>query len=580
MRCFKLFYLFLFFSFPLQAQQALKDSLIHQSTIQTGEDKLFYLYELVKLTLGTYEHIYYLDLLEKEALRQGDHQSYVRALANKVTYYYNVDTETDSLFYYANIAKEFALKYHNYEAYFDVETHIINKHIRNASYEIAIYQAKALFDKAKELNSIDGEIAAYECQGIAYTYAGRPGEAIAPLKSGIDLLIRYRPDRITYLMELYFHLIQALHVTGDYASAINYCEQLDKLFVDFESNKKGTKYENLFMDDYRLQLEAMYALNYALSGEQGKAKEALERADVYAEQEMDELYYQQLNYAYAHYYYAITDYVKALEYLEKTILFYKEYALNQFLKAAELKADILADMHQYREAFVLNKEIAHLRDSLATENFTRQMAEQRTIYQVDKLEYEAARHQLRNKYILAIAVGLIFAVVLLTIIVFIIRRNAIRLKEKNYKLYQQLKERDEQSKFQIYKSKEEKTPAKSKSLQEQVLFERILLYLQQTSYFLEPDITREKLALKLGTNRQYLCDAIQEATGQTFNDFINNLRLEYAKDMLLNNHDNSIEDIFYSSGFTNKSTFYRLFRKKYGLTPVEVREIERENVAI
>lgn len=580
MKCISIVSLFLFFSFTLQAQQALKDSLIEQSAVQAGEDKLFYLYELAKLTLGTDENVYYLNVLEQEALRQRSDYYYMAALANKATYYYNMGLKPDSFLYYSGKAKEFALKESFYDFYFDVESYVINMHVKSANYELAIYQAKELFDKAKELNSTDGEISAYECMGVAYIYAGRPGEAIAPLKSGIELLLEYRPDRITYMMEFYFYLILALYEYGDYASAISYCDRLDVILVEFEANKKGTRYENLFMDDYLLQLAVMYALNYTASGELIRAKEALDRAEVYAVQEMDELYYQQLNSGYAHYYYATADYVKALEYLERAISFYETSLFNELPAALELKADILAGMQQYREAFDLSKRVSFMRDSLATENFTRQMAEQRTIYQVDRLENETTRHQLRNKYILAVVVGLVFVVVLLVVIVFIIRRNAIRLKEKNYRLYQQLKEQSKQSPLHIYSVKGNKAVAKSKSLQERALFERIISHLQQTSGFLEPDISREKLALDLGTNRQYLCDAIQEATGQTFNDFLNNLRLEYAKDLLLNDPDRSVEDIFYSSGFSNKSTFYRLFRKKYGLTPVEVKEIEHGNVAI
>ncbi len=55
------------------------------------------------------------------------------------------------------------------------------------------------------------------------------------------------------------------------------------------------------------------------------------------------------------------------------------------------------------------------------------------------------------------------------------------------------------------------------------------------------------------------------------------MRLEHARELLsLPNTELTIEAIAIDSGFGSRNTFYRLFREKYGLTPVEFRKLANE----
>jgi AraC-like DNA-binding protein len=56
---------------------------------------------------------------------------------------------------------------------------------------------------------------------------------------------------------------------------------------------------------------------------------------------------------------------------------------------------------------------------------------------------------------------------------------------------------------------------------------------------------------------------------QSFNDYCNECRVEYAKVLMLEgkSSDMTIEAVGILSGFTNRSTFFRAFKKFEGISP-------------
>lgn len=92
-------------------------------------------------------------------------------------------------------------------------------------------------------------------------------------------------------------------------------------------------------------------------------------------------------------------------------------------------------------------------------------------------------------------------------------------------------------------------------------------------YFLDYDINLSTLALKLGTNRQYLSNYINKEKHQSFYDYINSFRIERAKQLLADkNCTLSIEEIALESGFKAYSSFIRIFDKVCKQTPSAYRK--------
>lgn len=93
--------------------------------------------------------------------------------------------------------------------------------------------------------------------------------------------------------------------------------------------------------------------------------------------------------------------------------------------------------------------------------------------------------------------------------------------------------------------------------------------MEEQKPFLSSDLKLQDVADLLGTNRTYLTDNIKAATGQTFTQFVNTYRVEYAKELLSSHPDEKISAIWTESGFATESSFFRTFKAVAGTTPSE-----------
>lgn len=84
-------------------------------------------------------------------------------------------------------------------------------------------------------------------------------------------------------------------------------------------------------------------------------------------------------------------------------------------------------------------------------------------------------------------------------------------------------------------------------------------------------LTPARIAARLGiSTRQLHLDF--EATGTTFSRKLQSLRLDLAKRLLVLAPDRAVTEIAFACGFESLSTFYRAFRRAYGMTASEFRE--------
>ncbi|WP_128548241.1 helix-turn-helix domain-containing protein [Larkinella soli] len=100
--------------------------------------------------------------------------------------------------------------------------------------------------------------------------------------------------------------------------------------------------------------------------------------------------------------------------------------------------------------------------------------------------------------------------------------------------------------------------------------ERELLRLMaQEKIYLDPELTNDLLAAKLGTTRHHLSQVLNERLQKTYADYMNGLRLEEALRRLSDPADYrfTIMAIAFDSGFNSIATFNEAFRKRYGTTP-------------
>ena len=103
-----------------------------------------------------------------------------------------------------------------------------------------------------------------------------------------------------------------------------------------------------------------------------------------------------------------------------------------------------------------------------------------------------------------------------------------------------------------------------------VLEEKIAEAMEKQKLYLQPGLKISDVAAAIGSNRTYVSNAINNAGGKSFADYVNSRRIEYAKGRmkeLAPAGDFSISDIAIECGFASFPSFYRAFTKYERMSP-------------
>lgn len=85
------------------------------------------------------------------------------------------------------------------------------------------------------------------------------------------------------------------------------------------------------------------------------------------------------------------------------------------------------------------------------------------------------------------------------------------------------------------------------------------------------DLSAHFIAQKMNIGLRSFYRKLEEVEGISLTELINNTRLIKAADLLVKTKL-TIDEVVFQSGFTNRSSFYRAFSKKYNCTPTEYRK--------
>lgn len=96
----------------------------------------------------------------------------------------------------------------------------------------------------------------------------------------------------------------------------------------------------------------------------------------------------------------------------------------------------------------------------------------------------------------------------------------------------------------------------------------ILQYIQENY---TEDIYQDQLAEKFNTSASYLSRLIKKETSVTFSEYINLLRINKAKDLLMSTRK-TVKEVYEAVGYNNRNTFIRTFKSIVGVTPSEFKK--------
>jgi AraC-like DNA-binding protein len=80
------------------------------------------------------------------------------------------------------------------------------------------------------------------------------------------------------------------------------------------------------------------------------------------------------------------------------------------------------------------------------------------------------------------------------------------------------------------------------------------------------DLSVDMIADQVGVSRVHVHRKMKDLTGQTPHDFIRNIRLKKAA-QLLSNQGMNVTEVMYACGFANPASFSTVFKKYYGMSP-------------
>lgn len=87
-------------------------------------------------------------------------------------------------------------------------------------------------------------------------------------------------------------------------------------------------------------------------------------------------------------------------------------------------------------------------------------------------------------------------------------------------------------------------------------------------------VTLERIAKELNLNKYYVSHVFKEVTGYTVMQYLMERRLMQVKFLLEMRPEQSLEEIFTSTGFDSGAHFSRFFKEKMGMTPTNYRKMK------
>lgn len=103
------------------------------------------------------------------------------------------------------------------------------------------------------------------------------------------------------------------------------------------------------------------------------------------------------------------------------------------------------------------------------------------------------------------------------------------------------------------------------------IYNKLTNFMETEKPYTDNELRLVNVADSLGFSTHLLSKVVNRKSGKNFNQFVNEYRLQEAKELLKKNPEYSIKTIYFDVGFNNKATFYKAFKKEFDCTPSQFR---------
>ena len=110
-----------------------------------------------------------------------------------------------------------------------------------------------------------------------------------------------------------------------------------------------------------------------------------------------------------------------------------------------------------------------------------------------------------------------------------------------------------------------------KTRTEESLYQNIATYIEE---HLEEDLSLQKLAEEFFVSKYHIAHIFKDNLGLSIHQYITKKRLALCREAILGQM--SITEAYHTFGFGDYSSFYRAFKKEYGISPKDFRDMQKE----
>lgn len=245
-------------------------------------------------------------------------------------------------------------------------------------------------------------------------------------------------------------------------------------------------------------------------------------------------------------------------------------------------AEIYQNMGEYKRAAELYVQVLEIQDTLKSRTAQNTAQELAAAYQTQELQQqlmEEQMHNTRQHYWLALIALLLIAATGYTMST--VRKNRI-ISQKNQSLAAQITEALKYK--ELYREQQtEKEEAKDaepdlSTISDEQLFRYVSNVIERERLFMNPNFGRQTIMERFHLSKERVGNMFSQSEHSKLTNYIQQLRMEYAAKMLVEQPAKSIVQIAQECGFRSHKYFTDRFRQYYNMTPSEFRTAQQQTI--
>ena len=248
-------------------------------------------------------------------------------------------------------------------------------------------------------------------------------------------------------------------------------------------------------------------------------------------------------------------------------------------------AEIYQKMGNYKQAVDLYVQVLEINDTLKNRHAQNTAQELAAIYHDQEQKQTIQEQEMANtrkNYILIIVLAVLIGVIAYTVIT--VRQKRI-ISQKNRSLVKQITEamtykelyNNEKARLaeltsQNKKDQQSDAPTDLNAMTDEQLFQYVTEVIERERLFLDPKFERQTVMDRFQLSKERVGNIFSQSEHAKLTNYIQQLRLEYAAQLLVEQPERSIVQIATDSGFSSHKYFTDRFRQYFSMTPTEFRK--------